>query len=79
MVLVRDGGLFEVAVAELDSAEDEEGFGGGVNNLEAVVVAESGSAVETRASTEGPRESRGGFVVDDDRASYGAQRNWRQS
>ena len=45
-----------------------------MDDLEAAVVLESGSNVETRASVEGPRELRGGFVVDDDWTSYGAQR-----
>ena len=33
-----------------------------------------GTTVETRVSTEGPRELHGGFVVDDGGVSYGAQR-----
>ena len=36
-------------------------------------MVESVSNVETRASAEGPRESCGGFVVDDEWTSYGAQ------
>ena len=56
---------------KLDGVRDKEGFGVGVDNLEAAVVVESGSDVETRASVEGTRESRGGFVVNDDRAARG--------
>ena len=42
--------------------------------METVVVVESGSDAEARASVKGPRESCGGFVVDDHGASHGAKR-----
>ena len=58
---------------ELDSVGDEEGFGGGGDNLETAVVVESGSDAETRTSVKGPRELHGGFVVDDYGASHGTK------
>ena len=60
-------------MTKLDGVGDKEGFGVGIDDLEAVVVVESGSNVEARASMESPGESRGGFVVDDDWTSHGAQ------
>ena len=61
-------------MTKLDGVGDKEGFGVGVDDLEAAVVVESGSNVETRASVESPGELHGGFVVDDDWTSHGAQR-----
>ena len=46
---------------------------------EAAVVVESGPNVETRASVESPGELRGGFVVDDDWTTHGAQQAWHRS
>jgi len=66
--------LLDVAVTKLDGVGDKERFGVGIDDLEAVVVVESGSDVETRASAESPGGSHGGFVVDDDWTSHGAQR-----
>ena len=53
-------------MAKLDGVGDKEGFGVGIDDLEAAVVVESRPNVETRASAESPGESCGGFVVDDD-------------
>ena len=41
--------------------------------METVVVVESGSDAEARASVKGPRESCGGFAVDDNGASHGTK------
>ncbi len=62
-------------MAKLDGVGDKEGFGVRIDNLEGAVVVESGSDIETRASAESPGESHGGFVVDDDWTSHGAQRS----
>ena len=61
-------------MAECNSVRDEEGFGCRVDDLETAVVVESGSDAEARASVKGPRESCGGFAVDDNGASHGAKR-----
>ena len=37
-VFIGDGRLFEVAPVELNHVRDDEGVGGGVHDLEAVVV-----------------------------------------
>ena len=62
----------EVVVAKFNSAGDEEGFGGGVDDLEAVVVFQGGADVEAVAGTEVPGGSGGGLVLDKDAAADGA-------
>ena len=71
-VFVSDSRLSEVVVAELDSVGEEKGLGGGVDDMEAMIVLEGGPHVETIAATEGPGLERAGLVVDDNRASDGA-------
>ena len=41
-VFCGDGGLREIVVQDLDGVGDDEGFGGGVDDLEAAVVVERG-------------------------------------
>ena len=70
-VLVRDGGLGEIVVSKLDCVGEDEGFGGGVDDLEATVVIEGGADVEAIATAEGPGRACAGFVVDEDWAADG--------
>ena len=63
-IFVCDGWMREVVVAEFNGVGDEEGFGGGVDNLEAAVVFQGGADVEAVAGAEGPGGSGGGIVVD---------------
>ena len=71
-VFVSDGWLGEVVVMEFDCVREEKGFGGGVDNVEAAVVIEGGSNVETITAAEVPGLTCAGFVVDEDWAADGA-------
>ena len=71
-IFVRDGWLREVVVVEFNSVRVEEGFSGGVEDLEAAVVFQVGADVESVAGAEGPGGSGGGLVVDKDASADGA-------
>ena len=49
-----DGWMRKVVMAEFNSVGDKEGFGGGVDNLEAAVLFQGGADVEAVADAEGP-------------------------
>ena len=70
-IFMRDGWMREVVVAEFNIVRDEEGFGGGVDDLEAAVVFQGGADVEGVAGAEGPGGLGGGLVVDEDAAADG--------
>ena len=65
-ILCGDGGLREVVVQDLDGVRDDEGFGGGVNDLEAVVVVEVGANCEAFAPPVALRGTVARLGVDDD-------------
>ena len=71
-VLVRDGGLGEVVVTKLDCVGEDKGFDEGVDGVEATVVVECSSDLETIAASEGPGLACAGFVVDENWAADGA-------
>ena len=62
-IFVCDGWMRKVVMVELNSVEDNEGFGGSVDDLEAAVVFQRGADVEALAGVEGPGGSGGGIVV----------------
>ena len=68
---MRDGWMCEVVVAEFTSVGDEEGFGGGVDDLEAAVVFQDGIHIEAVTGVEVPVGSGGGIGVDEEAASNG--------
>ena len=70
-IFVRDGWMHKVVLAEFKSVGDEEGFGGGDDNLKAAVVFQGGANVEDVAGAEGLGVSGGGLVVDEDAAADG--------
>ena len=53
-IFVRDGWMRKVVVAEFNSVGDEEGFSGGVDDLEAAVVLQGEADVEAVAGAEVP-------------------------
>ena len=59
-------------MAEFDSVREEKGLSGGVDDIRAMVVFKGGDDIEAIGTTEGQGLARAGFVVDDDRASDGA-------
>ena len=71
-IFVRDCWMRDVVVVEFNSVGDEEGFSGGVENLEAAVVFQVGANVEAVTGAEGPGGSGEGLVVDEDAAADGA-------
>ena len=72
-IFVCDGWMCEVVMAEFNCVGDKEGFCGSVNNLEAAVVFQGRSDVETFAGAEGPGGVGGGLVVYENEASDGAE------
>ena len=60
-------------MAGFNSVVDKEGFGGGVNNLEAAVVFQGGADVEAVTGTESPGGAGGGIVVYEYAASDGSE------
>ena len=73
LIFVCDGWMHEVVVAEFNSVGDEEGFGGGVDDLTAAVVFQGGDEIEVVGGTEFPGGSGGGLVVDEYAAADGAK------
>ena len=72
-IFVSEGWLLKVVMVEINSVGDKEGFCGGVNDLEAVVVFQGGADVEAVAGAEGPGGTVGGLVVYEYAASNGAE------
>ena len=72
-ILVCDGWMHKVAMAEFNSVRDKEGFGGGVDDLKAAVVFQGGADVEAVAGAEGPGGVGGGIVVYEYASSDGAE------
>ena len=72
-IFVRDGWMRKLFVVESNSVGDEEGSGGGVDDLESAVVFQGGADVEAVTGAEGPGGSGGGLVVDEDAAANGAE------
>ena len=71
-VFCGDGRLREIVVQDLDGVGDDEGFGGGVDDLEAAVVVEGGANCEALAPSVAPRGAFAWLGVDDDgRAEWG--------
>ena len=60
-------------MAGFNSVVDKEGFGGGVNNLEALVVFQGGDDIEAVAGAEVLGGLGVGLVVDKDAAADGAE------
>ena len=63
VIFVCDGWMREVVMAEFNSVGDEEGFCGGVDNLETAVVFQGRENEEAVAGAEGPGGAGGGLVV----------------
>ena len=72
-IFVRDRWMCKVVVAEFNCVGDEEGFSGGVDDLEAAVVFQVGADVDAVAGAEGPGGAGGGLVVYEYAASDGAE------
>ena len=72
-IFVCDGWMRKVVMAEFNSVGDKEGFGGGVDNLEAAVVFLGGADVKAVAGAEGPGGAGGGLVVYEYATSDGAE------
>ena len=72
-IFVCDGWMRKVVMGEFNIVGDKEGFGGGFNDLEAVVVFQGGADVEAIAGAEGPGGAAGGLVVYEYVASDGAK------
>ena len=72
-IFVSGGWLRKVVMAEFNSVGDKDGFGGGVDDLEAAVVLQGGADVEAVAGAEGSGGAGGGIVVYEYAASDGAE------
>ena len=72
-IFMCDGWMRKVVMAELNSVGDKDGFGGGVDDLEAAVVFQGGADVEAVAGAEGPGGAAGGLVVYEYAESDGAK------
>ena len=73
VVLVSDSGLGEIVRAELHVLGVEKCFGGGANDVEAVVVLEGRTDVESVTTAEVPGVVIVDWVVDENLATGGAK------
>ena len=64
-IFVSGGWLREVVIAELNGVGYKGGFCGGVDDLEAAVVFQSGADLEAVVDAEGPGGAGRGLVVDE--------------